>query len=155
MKPRAFTLVEIVIGMAAGAAVTLALASLWAPVDNWMFTVSRRGGISEAQTALMRMVKEIRRVKTPNDILTMGAVDFRFTDIDDSAVEFRLQGTDLERNSDVLASNVQGLLFEYLDAGGAAAGAAANVRTVRVTIQIDAGETTVVMRSSARIRNES
>lgn len=153
MRHRGFTLLEFIIGMAAGVTVALVAMFLWAPVDNWMFTQARRSGVAEADMAVMRILKEVRRVQSTSAISTFTNSEFAFTDIDSNNVDFKLLANDLLRNSDVLARNVQNLTFEYLDANGLATAVKANVRVVRVTVELLSGGKTVRLRSAARIRN--
>lgn len=153
MNKRGFTLIEFIIGMTAGVAISLVAMFLWAPVDNWMFTQARRSGVTEAETAVMRILREVRRVRSPSDISTFTSSQFSFTDIDSGSVSFTLSGTDLMRNSDVLARNVQTLTFEFLDSSGVATAVASSIRTVRVTVELLSGGDIVRLRSAARIRN--
>lgn len=155
MKNRGFTLIELVIGMAAGVAVALFAFMLFAPIENWMFTQSRRGGISGASVAVMRMEKEIMRVKTPSNILTLAPEQLRFVDIDGNTVSFQKSGTDLLRGSDVLARDVSSLTFTYLDKDGIVTAIAANVRVIKVNIAITSGTQTVRLETAALIRNLS
>lgn len=153
MNRKGFTLIEFIVGMAAGVSVALVAMFLWAPVDNWMFTQARRSGVTETETAVMRILREVRRVRSTNDISTFTSGQFSFTDIDSNSVSFSLSGTDLMRNSDVLARNVQALEFEYLDENSTSTAIKANIRVVRVTVELTSGGNTVRLRSAARIRN--
>ena len=147
------TLVELTLGLAAGAAIALASFMLVQPVNNLMFTCWRRSGASETQAAMTRMLQEIERAKSPGDITTLTATRLVFTDIDNVAVDFQLVGSNLMRNADVLARNVASLAFEYLDASGVATAIAANIRVVRVTLSVVSGDQTIRLQSLAAIRN--
>lgn len=153
MNKRGFTLIEFIIGMAAGVAIALVAMFLWAPVDNWMFTQARRSGVAEAETAVMRVVKEIHRVKSTGDITTFTGNQFQFTDVDDQDVNFHLQDGNLMRGGDILARNVQSLTFEYLDANGVVAAMKADIRVVRISLDLLSGGNPVRLRSAARVRN--
>ena len=61
--------------------------------------------------------------------------------------------TDLMRGADVLARNVQSLVFAYMDGTGATATSAAQIRLVRLTLTITAGNQPIRMTSVAQIRN--
>lgn len=155
MKKYGFTLVEFVIGMTAGVSVALVAVFLWSPVSNWTMTQARRSGTSEAQAAAMRMIKEINRIKSPGDIQTFVVDSLSFIDIDNQNITFQKSGTDLVRNTDVLARNVNNLAFEYLDANGNVTAIKANIRVVRFTLGILSGGNTISLMSAARIRNTS
>lgn len=146
-------MVEFIMGMTAGVTVALVAVFLFAPVENWVFTKARRSGVSDAQMAITRMLKEIRRIKAPGQIQTFTAEQLSFVDIENAAVTFQKTGTDLMRNGDVLARNVQGLVFTYLDKDGNVAAAAGQIRVMRVELAIVSGNQTVRLRSAARIRN--
>ena len=153
MKGKGFTLVELVIAIAAVSAVALMTWVLFGPVNNWMFTQRRRAGFAENSAAITRVLKEIRRVKAPGQIQTWTSDHFRFVDIDNNAVDFQLSGTDLMRDSDVLVRDVSGITFSYLDRNGAAAGAVGQIRMIRVKLVTTSGGQTITLESAARMRN--
>jgi prepilin-type N-terminal cleavage/methylation domain-containing protein len=153
MNRRGFTLVELIMVIAAGSAVALTIWVLFGPVNNWVFTQQRRSGYGEATVAVTRILKEIRRVKAPGQIQTWDADHFQFVDVDNNTVDFQLSGTDLLRDSDVLARNVSSLAFSYLDKDGAVAGAKGQIRVIKVEVILTSGVQTVRLESAARIRN--
>lgn len=153
MNRRGFSLIELVLSIAGGAAIALTIVLLVEPFNNLMFTFWRRGGIAETQVAMTRMLREIERVKSPEQITSFTPTRLTFVDISDQTVDFRTSGTDLMRGSDVLARNVQSLAFEYMDGTGAAAATASQIRLVRVTLTITAGNQPIRMQSIAQIRN--
>ena len=153
MNRRGVTMVELILTITAGAAIALTAIFLVEPFDNLMFTFWRRSGTDEAQAAMTRMLQEIERVKAPANITTFTGTHFAFVDIDEQAVDFQLTGTDLMRNTDILARNVQSLDFEYLDGSSVVTAVQANIRVVRVTLSVLSGDQTVRFQSSALIRN--
>ncbi|MFH0799333.1 MAG: type II secretion system protein [Pseudomonadota bacterium] len=152
-RAQGFTLVELIIGMTAGAVVSLVAVFLLMPAQNWVHIMERRSGMAEAELATTRLILEAGRIKSPEDITVFTSTHLTFVDIDDQAVDFSLTGTDLLRGTDALARNVQSLTFEYLKKDATAAAAAADIRTVRVTIVITAGQQTVRLQSAAQIKN--
>lgn len=152
-KRRGLTLVELVLTIAAGATVALTAYLLITPYDNVLFTFWRRSGVAEGQAAMTRMLYEIGRIKAPAQISTMTTSHLAFVDIDDAAIDFQTSGTDLVRNGDVLARNMQSLMFEYLDDSGSSVAAAADVRVIRITMQLTAGNQWIYLQSAAGIRN--
>ncbi|MFA4972278.1 MAG: prepilin-type N-terminal cleavage/methylation domain-containing protein [bacterium] len=153
MRTRGFTLVEFIMVIAATSAVALMGWVLFGPVDNWMFTQYRRAGFAENAAAVSRIQKEIRRIKAPGQIQIFTATQLRFVDIDNNTVDFLLSGTDLMRGADVLARNVQGLTFTYLDKDGNATAVQGQIRVIKVKLAIASGNQTIRIESSERIRN--
>ncbi|HPQ81218.1 MAG TPA: hypothetical protein PLZ86_05785, partial [bacterium] len=90
MKDRGFSLIELVLSIAGGAAIALTVVLLVEPFNNLMFTVWRRSGVSEAQVAMTRMLREIERVKSPADITAFTSTHLAFVDISDQVVDFSL-----------------------------------------------------------------
>lgn len=148
-----FTLVELVVGMTAGVVISLVAMFLYAPVDNFVFTQTRRSGVSGAADAIARILKEVRRLDDPSQITIWSASDFEFVDIDSNTVRFRLSGSNILRDSDVLASDVQSLTFAYLDEDGVVATVVGDIRIVDVEVVKTSGTHTVRLESGTRIRN--
>ncbi|MFH1829276.1 MAG: hypothetical protein ABH871_00670 [Pseudomonadota bacterium] len=153
MKKRGFSVVEFIMTIAAGAIGALMIWGLFGPVDNWMFTQRRRLGFSENSAAITRMVKEIRRVKAPGQILTFTADHFKFVDIDNNTIDFQLSGTDFMRDTDVLARNVQNITFTYQDKDGNVAAVASQIRVIKVKLVTTSGNQTIALETADRIRN--
>lgn len=153
MNKKGFTLIELVIGMVAGAAISMVAVFLLAPMDNWVFTQSKRSGMNDASFVISRVIKEVRRIRSPADIATMTASRLTFTDIDAASVDFQFAAGELKRGTDVLARDVNAFSFTYLDENGAVTAVAASVRVVRVTLSMASGDETINLRSAAKVRN--
>jgi len=153
MKRDGFTLVEFVILIAALSAVALTAWVLFAPVNNWFFTQNRRSGFGESAVAVTRVLKEVRRIKDPNQIFTFTSDHLNFMDIDNNTVDFQLSGSNFLRDSDVLARNVNSLNFTYLDEDGAVAAVKQDIRVIVINLATASGDQTIRLESAARIRN--
>jgi hypothetical protein len=153
MKTRGITLVELVLTIALTAAVSLVVFVLITPVNNVMFTQWRRSGVDEGKVAMSRMISEIERIGANTLVTTYTGTHLVFTDVDGQGVDFQKSGTDLTRNGDVLARNVQTLLFEYLDTNGVATAVPGQMRVIRVTLVTTSGNQTISLQSSGGIRN--
>ncbi len=154
MKRNGLTVIELVLGLTAGAIVAFVAVFLMAPADNWLFIMERRTASAEVERAVDRILREISRIKSPSQVTTFGASNLTFTDIDNQVVSFSLTGGDLMRgNSSPLAKNVQSLTFEYLGKDGIPAAAASSIRVIRVTVVMTAGTQTVRLQSAAQLRN--
>ena len=68
-----------------------------------------------ADVAMARMSREIRKLKDDESISVANASQFSFNDVDDNPISYSLSGTDLMRNTDILASRVDSLSFTYYD----------------------------------------
>ena len=152
-RRRGFSLVELVVGMTAGAGVALMAFLLFTPAQNWLFTESRRTGMSEGSAAIMRIMREVGRVKAPADIQVFLPSEVQFTDVADQPVHIQQVGTDVQLNGNVLARHVSFLDFTYLDQTGAPATTSAQIRTVRAQLGIAIGPQMVRLESAERIRN--
>lgn len=146
-------MVEFVISMAIVAAFSTMIMFLYAPADNFAFTQARRAGFSETSVGMMRMLKEIRTMKDTNQIQMMTADHMRFLNASSQWVEIQKTGTNLMLDTDVLARNVSGLAFTYLDEDGNVTAVKQDVRVVRIGLDIGSMGQTIHLQSAARIRN--
>jgi prepilin-type N-terminal cleavage/methylation domain-containing protein len=153
MSKKGFTFVELIIGMTAGAAIALVVFVLFAPTENWLFTQARRIGTTEDSAALMRIVREVGRINGTSNILAFEAGRLRFVDIDGNTVEFTTSGSELQRNGDALAENVQGISFQYLDKGGNATAVRDQISVIEIELATLAGGNPVRLRTGGRLRN--
>ena len=150
---KGFTLIELVVGIVAGAIVAAVAYTLIEPTQSWLFSEARRGGMGGGGAAMMRMVREIRRIKSPGSIATHSPTQLSFVDYDDSMVNFQLVGTNLMRGSNVLIRGVQSLNFDYLNENGISTSVTADIRIVTIDMTIASGAQLVRLSSAERIRN--
>jgi len=125
-------------------------------VSAWSFVSNQKKLSSSTHSALFKMVKEIKRIKSNASITTYTSTEVEFIDIDDEIVNFSQSGEALVRNNDLLLNNLQtpgGLLISYLDANGGVATGTAEMRVVRIRLSTAKGKGKVVVESAARIRN--
>lgn len=134
-----FTLIEmvitiVVIGIIAGISAMLILQAMRGYSDQDV----RADLTNQARLAIERMAREIREIRdcTATDIPTMAVGTIAFVDNAGNAIAYTTSGTDLTRNGTALASSVSGLTFGYLRRSAAAAGAAAQVWNVDVTLTV-------------------
>ena len=152
-EKKGFSLIELIVGMLIGVAVAMIAYTLIAPTQNWLFSEARRGGMGEGEVAVMRMVREIRRIKSPDSIATHSPTQLTFVDYDNNTVDFQLVGTDLMRNANVLARGVQGLTIAYLNGNGMATPVTSDIRVITVELIVVSGIQLVRLSSGERIRN--
>ena len=109
----------------------------------------------QAQTAMERMRREIRSIRTTSaaDIPAFTTTSLSFIDTDGNAVTFALSGSELQRNGDVLAEGVSSLAFTYLKSDGTAASAAAEIRLIWMALQLSSGSETYSLATHLFPRN--
>jgi len=154
---KGFTLIETIIVLAVLAILTFGVASfIFTSMDAWVLISGRESAITKARVAMNRMVAELRRIRKPENILVYTTSEVQFLDLDVNLIDFKQDGTNLMRNTDILAAGLVspgGLRFTYLDITGEATGAKQDIRSIRVWLLLSSGNQTMTLESSARIRN--
>ncbi len=87
-------------------------------VDTWIFVNFRSDIVSQGSIAMDRMVREILQLKDDKSVFTATSNDFKFDDVDDNSIEYKVSGTTLLRNNYVIANGLQSLEFKYYDVNG-------------------------------------
>jgi len=150
---KGFTLIELVVGLVIGVAVSMVAYTLVEPTQNWLFSEARRSGMGGGEAAVMRMVREIRRIKSPGSIATHQPTRLTFVDYDNNMVDFQLVGSDLMRGGNVLVRGVQSLSFGYLNENAIPTSTTADIRIVTIDMVIASGGQAIRLSSAERIRN--
>lgn len=91
----------------------------------------------QARTALERMTREIRTIASGAQITTMGSSDFNFTDIYGSPIDFSQAGTQILRNNQAIADNVQTLSFTYFTNNGTIATVNTSVCYISINVEVN------------------
>ncbi len=91
--------------------------------------------------ALERIVNDIHRIRSANDITTIQSNQFTFTDDTGNSVQYTLSGNSLLRNSQTLANHIQSVTFNYLDKNGSTTATASAVRFIPLSITVAKGNT--------------
>ena len=114
-----------------------------------------REAVQEVRYAVERMTREIREdIDTPStDITTFTSTNFTFLDTSGASIAFALNGTNLERNIIVLASNVTSLAFTYLQANGSAAATAGQIWKIQIAMTVTVGKPAIGVRTIVFPRN--
>ncbi len=149
-----FTLIEAVIVLT----VLAVLAGLGTGIVVDAFDVSQRVEVasraaSSARVAFARFGRDARGIREASgtEILQMSATTFRFLDADGIEVEWRLDGTDLEREQVPIVSEVSAVAFTYFAGGGSLAGSPDDLR--RVALSFSHGDPSVSCRAEVTLRN--
>lgn len=88
----------------------------------------------QGNMAVTRFGVDIHRVRSVSEVSRMNSSWFTFVDVDGNTVDYRFQGGNWERNSQVLASGIQGITLTYLDKDGAATTNADDLRYISVAL---------------------
>ena len=150
---RGFTLIEAAVVFSLIAILVFGAGSfILTSLQAWLLVSGRDAAVNTARVAMSRVTAELRRIRTPQNIILAGSTEVNFVDIDVNVIDFRQSGANLLRNSDVLTSGLNtpvGFRLTYLDASGESTAVAQEIRSIRVWLSL-AGTT---LESSARIRN--
>lgn len=152
-RTNGFTLIELIVGLVIGVAIAMIAYTLVEPTQGWLFSEARRSGMGGGEAAMMRMIREVRRIKSPGSIATQAPTQITFVDYDNNMVDFRLDGTNLMRGNNVLTRGVQSLNFGYLNENGIPTANTADIRIITIDMVMSSGTQTVRLSSAERIRN--
>mgnify|MGYP001598238381 CR=1 FL=1 len=147
MKPKSFTLIELVITMAVLVAMGwMGISALLAGVDSWSMFIQRKELLSDGRMAVDRMAREIRMIKNITSVLTADAAAFSFTDTNNNNLSFTLNSSVIERAENEatngLLDNVSNLSFTYYDTNNsviltpAVSPLETNIRRIRISITL-------------------
>jgi prepilin-type N-terminal cleavage/methylation domain-containing protein len=162
---KGMTLIEIVMAIVIVASVVTGLSFyIKNIVDLYNFVTFRSEIASSGRLALSRMIREIRQCSSPTEaagnISVADAHGFTFIDVTGATIAYSLSGTNLMRNSDVLAANVSALNFTYYDLNSAVLTGVPlsvtdcmNVVRVGVQIQVSYGGQSLTIGSQTFLRN--
>ncbi|MBI4688976.1 MAG: prepilin-type N-terminal cleavage/methylation domain-containing protein [Nitrospirae bacterium] len=166
-----FTLIELVITMLLIGIVAFIVADAMSTgFKAYFVTDNRKEALDQARIAMERMTREIRNVRSLGrdndgdgnidaDITTANASELCFTDTNNTAIRFRLSGTNILRSEgtscppateNTLAEKVTTLTFSYTYASGSLATA---VRRVQITITSTISSESVTLSSEVYLRN--
>ncbi len=156
-----FTIIELVmviviLALIAGIGITIAMQL----AESFQYSLFRKGISGGADAALVRMSREIRRIKDSASVTTANSTSYGFVDIDGNTRQFTLNGTNLERNdgtnTDILLPDISAFVFTYLDgslspiATPLVSPNATDIRFVQVDTTVSSGGNTI--NYSQRIR---
>lgn len=147
-KQRGFTLIELVFTMVLIGIISVVVGRILFQGFGDVITAEN---ISNADwqgfTAIERMANDIHTIRSAQDISTIGAAQLVFTDVSGASVQFQLSGSTLLRNSETLAIGIQSLALTYLDGNGNVTATAANVRYIKIAMNMTQGNLTLGLQT--------
>lgn len=153
-KHDGFTLIELVIVIVIMGVIAVASSQLLATgLTAYLTNKNIINATAQARLALERMTRDIRAVRTSADISAASATQFTFVDTNGSSVAYSLSGTNLMRNSQILAHGISGLTFTYYDENGNSGAAIANIKYITILLNVTEGNTNFSVDTSVYPRN--
>ena len=151
-----FTLVEMVLSITLLGIVGVLVGSLFVEsIKTFSLISDRRGSLEDARIVSEKMKREIELIRDTTDIATFTNSKLKFSLPSEGNITYTLIGTNLKRNSDVLADNVASLGFNYLDLNGDETSTADNIRRIRFEFVINTAQNHGIhrVRSQVFLRN--
>jgi len=156
-----FTLIEFVIVILLTGIIAGILSILIREVFSTYSFIRVRGIVlSDNRLAMDRMTREIRQIKSADNIYTADSTEIRFYKMGDEFVEFYLSGSELKRrdgSDDILANNVTLFDLVYYDTGNVILDRPvldpSTIWRILIKITIKKGDETVKFQSQVHPRN--
>lgn len=90
----------------------------------------------QANVAIERMTRDLRAISSAANIITAASNEFAIRDINGTTIDYKVVNSQLLRNTQVLANNVQSVAFTYYDANGTVTASVSAIRYVGVSLNI-------------------
>lgn len=157
-REKGYTLIEMVLVILLTGIIGSLIASVFMQgVQIYAGVDQRQEAGQRAGMAVGRMGQEIRGIGRTGtgepDIQIFTATAFEFKDLGGNSIRFEQAGTNLNRNTDLLTSNVRSLMFAYLKKDGNTATVVSDIWRIQVDLEIEVGSERVRLRSEIFPRN--
>ncbi len=137
-----FSLVEVLLSSVLLGIIAASIATFFsAGAESFSLIKARNEALEKARYGMNRISKEIMYLAS-SDFITLNPTSLEFNDSGNIQTTYELGtysgNTAVVRGADVLIPNAQSINFDYYDANGVATSTPADVRTIQVTLVIDA-----------------
>jgi prepilin-type N-terminal cleavage/methylation domain-containing protein len=115
MRPsKGLTLIEMVMTIViVGIILGVLMFSIKGIMDLWNFWSFNSEIVAQGRVGIMRMAREIRQIKNETAIFIADRSRIQFNDTNNQTIDYSFDGSNLVRNSNVLASGISNLTFNY------------------------------------------
>lgn len=153
-QQQGFTLIELVL--------VIILVAVMANVASTMLAEGLRAYLTtknitdadwQGRIALQRMERDIRAIRSSNDVATATSSQLSFVDTSGTTITYELSGTTLLRNSQALADGIQTLTFSYFDQNGTSTATTTAIRYIRIALNITQGNANYTVTTAIYPRN--
>ncbi len=156
MKKNGFTYIELIISIVLiGIIAAIASELLAQGLNAFLTTQNITDANWQGQLAMERMIRDIRDIRSASDVSTNTATSLTFVDMLGNSIAYSLSGSNLMRNSDVLARGVSALAFTYYDNNGAVAGSTATLHYIKIGLTVSQNNTNYTLTTTAFLRDLS
>ena len=107
----------------------------------------------QATVAMERMSRELHSMPSQNYIATALANRIVFTDVNGSLIDYKIVGSSLMRNNQVLADYVQNMTISYFDQNGATTTVIGAIRYINIVLTIAYGNKSVSFTNAVNLWN--
>lgn len=155
-RSRGFTLLELLLTitmlMILGSVVGPVLGNI---VHSATFVWARGDSLADARIAIERLVMELRLLPSISSLTSIGNSNLAFQYPAGTNLQYWLSGTNFQRNSNVLVSDVSALTFSYFDEQGSITSTLGNVRSIGIQISVlpPSGGEIMTLRTRVFLRN--
>ena len=155
-RKKGFTLIEMIMAIVlAGVVAGIIGGVINQGMNSWLFIKGQKSISADSNSVSQRMVREIRKTKSASSIEVFTSTRYKFVDIDENTIDYKKNGSNLERNGAVMLSNLasNGLEFIYLNGSGETTSITSEIRTVQITVIEQDRKNYVRLMSAASIRS--
>jgi len=155
---KGFTIIETIITISlAGIIISILAAIINGGMAGWLFLRGQKDFLYQTESAVNRIEKDLIKTNgsSSTDILVFGTEECQVKTYDNETIDYRKNGTNLERNNIVILDNLppDGLAFTYLGNDGAAATNQLDIRSIRFEVVQQKGRNRLRLMGEASIRN--
>lgn len=144
-KMSGFTLIELITAIGLGALILSGLGAVFSgTIRLWSSVQNSTSALKEARLAMEWITRDIRE----GTIVEIGDNFIKL-----AAMKYFLNGTNLMRDSDLVAQGVAGLGFKYYNKNGEEDDDLAKMIFVSIVLTVEEGGHSITLRNGANLRN--